>query len=137
MSDAHFLGTGWAFPPDFSAGGAAVAMVSGVEDVHQSLAILFATRPGERTMQESFGCNLDEVMFEEIDHNLVNRISTLIQDAVLRFETRVDLHNVDVSPDTKEAGLLHIRLDYSVVGTNSRFNMVFPFYLNEATAAGV
>lgn len=51
-----FLGTGWSFPPEFAAGGAEVAMVSEVEDVHQSLAILFATRPGERAMQESFGC---------------------------------------------------------------------------------
>ena len=62
-----FLGTGWSFPPEFAAGGAEVAMVSEVEDVHQSLAILFATRPGERPMQESFGCVLEAFSFEELE----------------------------------------------------------------------
>ncbi|HND34261.1 MAG TPA: GPW/gp25 family protein [Myxococcota bacterium] len=129
---SSFLGKGWAFPPEFSAGGAQVAMVEKEEDVHQSLAILFATRPGERVMQESFGCNLDDVMFEEIDHALVGRLSSLIRDAILVHETRIELHAVDVSQDAQEAGLLQIRLDYSVLGTNSHFNMVYPFYLNEA-----
>lgn len=131
-----FLGTGWSFPPAFGRGGAEVATVEGVDDVHQALAILFATRPGERPMQESFGCSLDDVMFEEIDHALVNRVSTMISDAMLAFETRVQLLNVDVSQDPDEAGLLIIRIDYAILGTNSRYNMVFPFYLNEASAPG-
>jgi phage baseplate assembly protein W len=131
-----FLGTGWSFPPEFSAGGAEVAMVSDVEDVHQALAILCATQFGERPMQEGFGFNLHSVMFEEIDQRLVSRIHSLIRDAVLRYETRVDLVDVDVSQDARDAGVLQVRLEYAVLGTNSRFNMVFPFYLNEASAQG-
>ena len=132
-----FLGTGWAFPPAFSAGGAEVATVSGADDVHQSLAILFATRRGERPMQESFGCSLDEAMFEEIDPALVNRLTTMIHDAVLTHETRIRLLNVDISQDPDEAGVLIIQLDYTILETNSRYNMVFPFYLNEATTPGL
>lgn len=132
-----FLGTGWAFPPAFSAGGAEVATVSGPDDVHQSLAILFATRAGERPMQERFGCSLDEAMFEEIDPALVNRLTTMIHDAVLTFETRIRLLNVDISQDPDEAGVLIIQLDYTILETNSRYNMVFPFYLNEATTPGL
>jgi hypothetical protein len=30
-----------------------------------------------------------------------------------------------------------IRLDYQIPTTNSRFNMVFPFYLQEATAVNL
>jgi phage baseplate assembly protein W len=136
MSDRppSFLGTGWAFPPAFAPGGAAVEMVSDTDDVHQALRILFATRQGERPMQEDFGCNLDAYQFAEIDHGLVNELHTLIEDTVLRHEPRVRLLELDVSPDESEAGVLQIRLDYEVVGTNSRFNMVFPFYVNEATA---
>lgn len=132
-----FLGTGWSFPPAFGRGGAEVATVAGGEDVHQALAILFATRPGERPMQERFGCSLDDAMFEEIDQALVNRISSMIQDAILGFETRIQLLNVDVSQDPDQAGVLIIQLDYFILETNSRYNMVFPFYLNEATAPGV
>lgn len=132
-----FLGTGWSFPPEFGPGGAEVATVSEVEDVHQSLAILLASRHGERPMQDSFGCNLDTLLFEEIDQALINQITTLIHDAVLRHETRIELLDVDVSPDPSEAGVLRIQLDYAVLGTNSRYNMVFPFYLNEAATPGL
>lgn len=133
---ASFLGTGWSFPPTFTAGGAEVAMVSDVEDIHQSLEILLATRSGERPMQDVFGCNLDDALFEEVDQALVNRLKSLISDAVLRHETRIALSKIDVTQNDADPGALQIRLDYEVLGTNSRFNMVFPFYLNEATAAG-
>jgi len=133
---ASFLGTGWNFPPEFGAGGAELAMVSDVEDIHQALMVLFATSPGERPMQESFGCNLDTVLFEEIDQALVNRITSQIHDAVLRHETRIQLLDVDVSADGSDHGVLQIQLDYAVLGTNSRYNMVFPFYLNEAVVPG-
>jgi len=130
-----FLGTGWSFPPSFGAGGAEVEVVSDEEDVHQALQILLATRRGERPMQETFGCNLDAMLFEEMDQALVNRVTSLISDSVLEHEPRVVLQGVDVSP-TGEAGVLRIRVDYSIPGTNSRYNMVFPFYLNEAVVPG-
>jgi len=130
-----FLGSGWSFPPEFSAGGAEVQVVSDVEDVHQSLQILLATRRGERPMQETFGCNLDALLFEEMDQALVSKVTSLISDAILEHEPRVDLSGVDVSPGA-EAGVLRIRIDYGIRGTNSRYNMVFPFYLNEAVTPG-
>jgi phage baseplate assembly protein W len=132
-----FLGTGWSFPPEFGSGGAELAVVSDVDDIHQALSILFATRQGERPMQESFGCNLDEHLFEEIDHALVNKINSMITDAILQHETRIKLLDLDVSPDPNQAGLLRVSLDYTVLETNSRYNMVFPFYLNEATTPGL
>lgn len=132
-----FLGTGWSFPPEFAAGGAEVAMVSEVEDVHQSLAILFATRPGERPMQESFGCNLDAFSFEELDHDLVSRVTSAIHDAILQYEPRIELGDLDIGPHPNEPGALRIQLEYAVLGTNSRYNMVFPFYLNEAVTPGL
>lgn len=136
-STLDFLGTGWSFPPSFSAGGVELATVSGAEDVHQSLAILVATRRGERPMQETFGCNLDDALFEEIAPALVNQIETLVTDAILLHETRVRLLNVDVSQDPDDAGTLIVSVDYAIAGTNSRYNMVFPFYLNEATTPGI
>jgi phage baseplate assembly protein W len=132
-----FLGTGWAFPPRFTTGGDGVEMVANEEDIHQSLLILFATRPGERVMQELYGCGLDDWLFSEIDHGLVNQLTSAIHDAVLLHEPRVRLLDVDVSPDSQEAGLLRISLDYRVVATNSRYNLVFPFYRNEASAGAI
>jgi phage baseplate assembly protein W len=134
---SSFLGVGWSFPPAFAAGGAELALVSGVDDIHQSIEILLATRLGERPMQESFGCALDELLFEEVDQALVNRITATISDALLRHEPRIALRDLEVSQSRGDAGLLELRLDYVVLGTNSRFNMVFPFYLNEAVSPGL
>ncbi len=135
-NSASFLGTGWSFPPRFSAGGAEVELVSGVDDIHQCLQILLNTQVGERIMQEDFGCDLSTLIFEEIDHRLVSKITTLVSDAILYHEPRIKLLAVDVSRDDSEAGLLYIQLDYSVIATNSRYNMVYPFYIEEAVGPG-
>ncbi len=131
-----FLGTGWSFPPTFGKGGAEVDMVSGVQDIHQSLQILLSTRLGERVMQDAFGCDLSRVLFEEIDQNLVNALNSMISDAILYHETRVTLDRLDVSEDDAQSGLLLISIECTVKSTNSRFNMVYPFYVNEAAVPG-
>lgn len=133
MADERaFLGSGWSFPPRFSRGGADVEMVSGSEDVHQSLQILLSTQPGERIMQERFGCGLNEFLFEEVDQGLINRLRRLVSEAILYHEPRVDLERVSVSQGQSEPGLLLIAIEYRIRSTNSRYNMVYPFYLREA-----
>jgi uncharacterized protein len=132
IMDRSFLGRGWHFPPDFTKGGADVDMVSGVEDIHQSLQILFSTGLGERVMQEEFGCDLQHVQFEEIDQSLVNSLRKMIIDAILYHEPRIDLDELDISESEAHHGLLLISIHYTIRGTNSRFNMVYPFYINEA-----
>lgn len=111
-------------------------MVSGFEDIHQSLKILFETGPGERPMRLDFGCNLNVFLFEEMDHDLPARIHDYVRHAILLYEPRIDLLAVDVFSSDQEAGRIQILVDYTVRGTNSRFNFVFPFYLNEAVAPG-
>ncbi|MCA9638263.1 MAG: GPW/gp25 family protein [Myxococcales bacterium] len=127
-----FLGVGWAFPPAFSRGGAEVELVADEVDVHQSLAILLATRPGERPMSEEYGCALDEILFEELDQATVERLGARISDAILRHEPRIAVDALDVSPLADQAGALEIRIAYRILETNSRYNLVFPFYLVEA-----
>lgn len=135
--DAAFLGTGWSFPPTFRQGGAEVAMVSGAEDIHQSLQILLSTRLGERVMQDEFGCALDSVIFEEIDQGLLNSLTSSISDAILYHESRITLDQINVTESANQPGLLLISLEYTIRSTNSRFNMVYPFSINEATTPGL
>lgn len=134
--DASFLGRGWSFPPRFGAGGRELHTVSETEDIEQSLAILLSTRRGERVLREDFGCELSEFMFEEITQGLVGLVTSAVEDAVLHHEPRIELNDVDVSPSDTVDGMLLIAIDYTVRATNSRYNMVYPFYLNEASAPG-
>ena len=130
--EGSFLGRGWAFPPSFTPGGAEVEMVSGPEDVHQSLRILLQTTPGERIMLEAFGCDLASVQFEEIDQGLVSAVEQLVRSAILEHEPRVAVNSVEVRQDDTQVGCVVVGVSYTVLATNSRFNMVFPFYLLEA-----
>jgi len=131
-SDRPFLGRGWAFPPTFGAGGADVEMVAGEDDVQESLRVLLATTPGERVMQESFGCDMDRLVFEQLDQSFINAVTGLVTNSILDYEPRVDLNKVDVDQSDAIEGLLLISIDYTIRSTNSRFNMVYPFYLKEA-----
>lgn len=111
-NDAAFLGTGWSFPPVFTEGGAEVEMVSGAEDIEQSLKILLWTHLGERTMQEEYG--LSGFLFEEMDQGLVNSLRRLISDGILYHEPRIKLDKVDVSDSGALEGLLLISITYTV-----------------------
>jgi len=133
---ASFLGTGWSFPPSFSRGGGDVDMISGTEDIHQSLQILLSTQPGERLMQDDYGCDMNGFVFEEIDQGLRNTMRRIISDAILYHEPRITLEGLAVSESEAEQGVLLISIDYTVRTTNTRYNMVFPFYIDEASAPG-
>jgi len=135
-TEREFLGRGWAFPPTFTSGGGEVEMVAGAEDIHQSLQILLGTQRGERVMQEAYGCELSDVLFEEIDAGLINNITQIVSDAIIYHEPRIQLDRLQVSEFPTEPGRLRISMDYSIQGSNSRYNMVFPFYLMEAAAPG-
>lgn len=131
-SGGGFLGRGWQFPPRFAAGGEAVAMVTGSDDVAESLAILLATRRGERVLAEAYGCDLAEFMFAEITPSLLGQVRDLVSDAILEYEPRVRLEGVEVDTERAGEGVLMVAVDYTVRATNSRYNMVWPFYLDEA-----
>lgn len=132
-TDNHtFLGNGWGFPPRFSRNGAEVEMVARETDIEQSLKILLSTSLNERSMSLDFGSDMGRFMFEEIDQGLVNSLYSLVKDAIYYHEPRITLDHVDVNTDEKEAGLLLVSVKYTIKATNSRYNLVWPFYVNEA-----
>lgn len=128
-----FLGTGWAFPPEFIKGQKVTKMISEEEDIKSSLEILLSTRLGERIMLPSYGCNLDELLFENLDRTLITYIVDLIKTAILYHEPRIDVKKIGISETEPLEGKLIIEIDYVVRATNSRTNMVFPFYKEEGT----
>jgi phage baseplate assembly protein W len=134
QGEKAFLGRGWSFPPAFSRGGADVEMVTNAEDIQQSLRILLGTTQGERVMLEAFGCNLRDLVFDEGDRWLMARIERTIRDAISAHEPRITLDEVVVDDQDVRAGTLNVSVRYTIRGTNSRFNMVFPFYLTEASS---
>ncbi|MFK8185243.1 MAG: GPW/gp25 family protein [Phormidesmis sp.] len=131
QSPAH-LGTGWSFPPSFEIAAGRVGLVSGEQDIRESLSILLSTSVGERVMQPTYGCDLTELMFEPLSPTMTSQLKALIQDAILYHEPRIQLEEIDLQLDEQLEGVVNILVDYTVISTNSRFNFVYPFYLQES-----
>ena len=131
--DRSFLGRGWAFPPRFDRIKGGVEMVSEDRDIRESLLILFSTNPGERVMLPEYGCELHTHVFDGSDNTTLTHIKSLIADAILFFEPRIKLEEIQLDTGRMPEGILQIILDYTVLTTNSRSNMVIPYYLTEGT----
>ncbi len=126
----NFLGRGWKFPPQFDEAGGKVRMVSNEEDIHNSLEVLLSTKVGERIMQPEFGCNLDEMLFEPLTTSLKTKIKDLVFTAIYNFEARIKPLDVILTGKDLD-GLVEIEVQYMVKATNSRYNIVYPYYLIE------
>ncbi|HKK81157.1 MAG TPA: GPW/gp25 family protein [Prolixibacteraceae bacterium] len=127
-----FLGTGWAFPPEFKRGLKTVSMAEGEDDIKQSLEILLSTKVGERLMHPDFGCNLEQMMFEKLDLSLERYMKDLILSAITKYESRIEAEDISFETD-KINGCILINVRYIVRTTNTRTNLVYPFYIIEGT----
>ncbi|NJM79703.1 MAG: GPW/gp25 family protein [Flavobacterium sp.] len=135
MEDKSFLGTGWGFPPTFKNQSGTIEMVSSEVDIFQSLHILLTTQLKERVMRSDYGCDLSALLYENITITLLTKIKGIIQNAILKYEPRIDLLDVDFRSGETEInnGVIYIEVVYRIRATNSRKNYVFPYYLEEGT----
>ncbi|MCB9761853.1 MAG: GPW/gp25 family protein [Alphaproteobacteria bacterium] len=132
MMSRPFLGTGWAFPTELDENGQVIT-VSGEEAVRQSIVLILSTALGERVMRPEFGCGLHDQIFAPAGAETTGRLIGSVQEAVGRWEPRVELNSVRVEADPTEPTLHNMELTVTIRSTNSRFNMVFPFYLDYRT----
>ena len=130
-----FLGTGWAFPPAFDNESGTVNMVSNEQDIRESLNILLSTSLGERVMQPKYGCNLIDYLFEPLSSSMIGFIKDRVENAILFYEPRIIAEKIEVTDDGSFdliEGKFIISVEYTIPGTNSRFNFVYDYYKNEA-----
>lgn len=130
-----FLGTGWAFPPAFDNESGTVNMVSNEQDIRESLNILLSTSLGERVMQPRYGCNLTDYLFEPLSSSMIGFIKDRVENAILFYEPRIIAERIEVTDDGSFdliEGKFIISVEYTIPGTNSRFNYVYDYYKNEA-----
>ncbi len=130
--EAPFLGTGWGFPPTFVKGRSSVVTVDGADDIHQSMQILLSTALGERVMRPTYGCDLRIDLFKNLDNSLRAYLRDKVRMAILYHEPRIKLDTVTVEADGLD-GRVEICVTYTVRATNTRHNMVYPFYLDEGS----
>jgi phage baseplate assembly protein W len=128
-----FLGVGWQFQPCVAPDGK-IALAQYEEDVREAILIILGTNLGERVMRPTFGAGLNQFVFEPLNATTINLVQTRVQEALIAWEPRINVIDVTASAGGDEANQLLISLTYQIRATNTQFNLVYPFYLQEGSA---
>lgn len=129
---AGFLGTGWSFPPEFNKSEQGLRMSSGPADIRESLHILLSTMHGERIFEIHYGCDLTPLLYETLSLSIRTQMAEKIQKAITLYEPRILIEHIEMEANYNE-GVIFIHITYVIRSTNTRTNMVYPYYLKEGT----
>ncbi len=124
-----FLGRGWAFPVAVDPT-REITTAAYEDDIEQAVRIILGTEPGERVMRPDFGAGLRGLTFEPINTTTMALAQYRVQHALTLWEPRIDRLTVKVDADPPN-GRLNIAVSYRVRTTNTFYNLVYPFYLQE------
>jgi Bacteriophage baseplate protein W len=128
-NDRDFLGKGLRFPVSINLNGG-VSSSALEENVRQCIFIILGTAPGERINRPSFGCQIHDLMFAPNNDLTAARAEIYCEEAIYKFEPRVEKVACRAAPNADEPNRLDIRIEYVIAGKNDKRNLVFPFYLH-------
>ncbi|MEJ8632145.1 GPW/gp25 family protein [Streptomyces sp. MS2.AVA.5] len=127
MSD-FFAGRGWASPLGVGASGG-MAMAEGHADIEQAIRLILSTEPGERPMRPEFGCAIRDRVFGSMDASTGGAITHEVRRALERWEPRIVVEDIRVTQAAVCQEIVDIEIGYRLADTNSRRNLVHPFYV--------
>lgn len=126
-----FLGLGWAYPVTPDTAAQDVARAEYEEDIRQAIRIILETNPGERVMRPDFGSGLLAMVFEPVNYTTLALVKQRVEQALVVWEPRIDVREVSVTVNEAARNRLDIDIGYQVRSTNTFYNLVYPFYLQE------
>ncbi len=125
----RFLGVGWSFPVERDESGRRFVRAEHEESVRQSIRIILSTAKGERVMRPDFGCSIHELAFAPNNAATRGLAESYVSEALRLWEPRIEVLKVRASAAGGQGEELRVSIDYRVRATDSRFNLVYPFYL--------
>ena len=126
----RILGRGVRFPFRPGAAGG-FAYVEGDDVVAQSIQLILSTALGERQMRFGFGSELPTLLFEPISGATLARLEESARSALVDHEKRIRAQSVRADADPDVRSRVFLTVEYVVLATSRRGNIVFPFYLQE------
>lgn len=125
--EKDFLGVGVRFPLKIKNG--KMAWSEYEDSIRESILLILKTSMGERIMRPDFGCGLNELVYSTIDTSTASLAIFYVEEALKKWEPRIELIKVDANADSKEGNRLNISIEYKVISSNTRYNLVYPFYV--------
>lgn len=122
-----YLGTGWTFPIKINVQGG-IQLSSHDKDVREAIWLILGTKLGERVYRPDFGSRLSELVFAPINTRTLFLIRLYVQEALETWEPRIDLQEIEVTPDPI-IGKVDINILYRLKESYEPTMLVYPFYL--------
>jgi hypothetical protein len=89
------------------------------QSVQDAIRIILTTRPGEQLMTPYFGAGLQNFLDEGNTVAVRRQIQSTIQDNLQKYENRISVDAVDVSPVDGAPSEVHVQIYYRVLRTNT------------------
>ncbi len=102
--------------------------IAGLNLLLQDIQLLLLTVPGERVNNPTFGCNLRNQIWENIDTVYRNGASE-IKAALIKYEPRITVISV-TGKINRNTDLIVFSIKFLVNSVGSAVNLVFPFRSN-------
>ena len=83
----------------------------------QAITALLLTNKGERPFQPDLGCDIRKSLFEPLDYATSGLIRSQILDVLGKYEPRIEVDDIRVSPDEQNNGY-DVELFFAIVGRN-------------------
>jgi uncharacterized protein len=106
-----------------------IEMARDEDCVRQSILTILGTAKGDRIMRPDFGCGIHDLVFANNSPGTIGQVIDEVRQALIDWEPRIDVLEVDANPDEAQPNQLLILINYQVRTTNNRLNLVYPFYL--------
>ena len=126
--DIDFLGVGWSLPIQLDKT-KQIQIAKYEAAVRQSIWAILSTARGERLMRPEFGCRIHDHVFAPNTAGTVGQIISDVRAALIEWEPRIDVLDIELLPQFTNPNLLQISINYQVRTTTNEFNLVYPFYL--------
>jgi hypothetical protein len=106
-------------------------LVSGVDNIEQSIRAILSTKPGERLYHKDFGVDLSALIFEPQSSATLKSVEEKIISGLMQFQTMIIVDSVSFELNAIE-GLINVDVSFTIRTTNTRGNYVYPYYIKEA-----
>lgn len=109
---------GWKFPVSADLATGRIKTSSYADNVAESIKLILLTKKGERMMKPDFGCNISRYMFDILDITTLKQIELEIEEAIKKWEYRIDNLQVQVQEDSEQEGQLIINVRYNLLNNS-------------------
>ena len=124
-----FLGTGCKFPLQIDPATGRFMTVSREQSVKESLYLILMTQRTERLVRPGFGSNMMDYTFMDTGTTMLSILRRDLSETILEQEPRITDLDIDTQYRERQGAII-ISINYRVAGSNTRDNLVFPFYLD-------